>query len=306
MYIFTVQFFDNTVDILLMRENLHQPFEIIYKELDECPKAEHQHNFFELVYIISGSGIQVINQNKFQYHQGHMFLITPEDTHSFDIETTTRFFFIRFNDVYIKSNSSLVSASQRGELLQRLEFILQNANHQPGCILKNQTDKSIIRPLVEAIIREYVNRDLYNQELINQYVNTMIILVARNIAKYLPEQISECTDEKALDILQYIQQNIYYPEKIKAGYISQHFGISESYLGRYFKKQTNETMQEYIINSRLKLVETRLLHSDMRINEIATELSFTDESHLNRFFKKSKGMTLGEFRRKHRQTVASS
>ncbi|NIJ53621.1 AraC family transcriptional regulator [Dyadobacter arcticus] len=287
-----------------MKEILHEPFEIIYIELDECPKSDHQHNFFELVYIISGTGTQVINDNTFQYHPGHMFLITPEDTHSFDIETTTRFFFIRFNGVYIRRNASLVAASQHNDQLQRLEFILQNANHQPGCILKNQTDKSIIKPLVDAIIREYVNRDLYNKDLIQHYVNTMIILVARNIAKYLPEKINACTDEKALDILQYIQQNIYHPDKIKAGYISKHFGISESYLGRYFKKQTNETMQEYIISSRLKLVETRLLHSNLRMNEIADELSFTDESHMNRFFKKSKGMSLGEFRRKNQSASA--
>jgi AraC-like DNA-binding protein len=287
-----------------MRENLHEPFEIVYKELDECPKSRHQHQFFELVYILDGTGTQVINNNTFAYKPGHMFLITPEDTHSFDIEKTTKFFFIRFNDVYIKKNSGLHNDSQRKDFLQRLEFILLNANHQPGCILKNQTDKSIIRPLVEATIREYVNRDLYNQDLIRQYVNTMIVLVARNIAMYLPEQISESTDEKALDILQYIQQNIYYPEKIKAAYISRHFGISESYLGRYFKKQTSETMQEYIVSSRLKLVETRLLHSDMRINEIAAELSFTDESHMNRFFKKSKGMSLGEYRKKHRRPAA--
>ncbi len=287
-----------------MKENLHEPFEIIYKELDECPKPTHQHNFFELIYILEGAGVQEINQHTFRYNAGHMFLLTPEDTHSFDIETTTKFVFIRFNDVYIKGNTSLVGASQREDLLQRLEFILQNASHQPGCILKNQTDKSIIKPLIEAIIREYVNRDMYNQELIRQYVNTMIILVARNIAMYLPEKITECSEEKAIDILQYIQANIYHPEKIKAARISNHFGISESYLGRYFKKHTNETMQEYIVNSRLKLVETRLLHSNMRMNEIATELSFTDESHLNRFFKKSKGMSLGEFRRKHRTVMA--
>ena len=30
-----------------------------------------------------------------------MFLITPQDCHSFDIHTTTKFFFIRFNDIYI-------------------------------------------------------------------------------------------------------------------------------------------------------------------------------------------------------------
>jgi AraC-like DNA-binding protein len=283
-----------------VKENLHEPFEIFYKELDECPKPEHQHSFFELIYIVSGNGVQQINQNKFNYHEGHMFLITPQDTHSFEVASTTKFFFIRFNDIYIKTTQSLTGGYQRNELLQRLEFILQNANHQPGCILKNQSDKSVVRPLVEAIIREYVNRDLYSKELIRQFVNTMIIIVARNIAKYLPEQINESTEEKALDILQFIQQHIYYPEKIKAGYISQHFGISESYLGRYFKRHTNETMQEYITTSRLKLVETRLVHSDMRMNEIANELSFTDESHLNRFFKKSRGMSLGEFRKKHR------
>lgn len=284
-----------------MRETLHEPFEIVYKELDECPKSEHQHNFFELVYILDGTGTQIINQHTFRYLPGHMFLITPEDTHSFDIATTTRFFFIKFNDFYIKKNAAFLSDPERGVLLRRLEFILQNANHQPGCILKNQTDKSIVKPLVEAVIREYVNRDLYNQDLIRQYVNTILILVARNIAMFLPNRVSENTEEKALDIVQYIQQHIYDPEKIKAAAISGHFGISQSYLGRYFKKQTNETMQDYIVNCRVKLVETRLLHSEMRINEIAAELSFTDESHLNRFFKKAKGMSLGEFRRKNRR-----
>ncbi|WP_031527367.1 AraC family transcriptional regulator [Dyadobacter crusticola] len=285
-------------------ENIHEPFEIIYKELDECPKSDHKHNFFELVYILEGTGIQIINQNTFSYSPGHMFLITPEDTHSFDIKTTTKFFFIRFNDFYIKENKALISAADRTDMLKRLEFILQHANHQPGCILKNQTDKSIVKPLVEAVIREFVNRDLYNRDLIRQYVNTMILLVARNIAMFLPEQINVASQEKAIDIVQYIRQHIYDPQKIKASEISRHFGISESYLGRYFKKQTNETMQEYITNSRLKLVETRLLHSDMRMNEIASELSFTDESHLNRFFKKGKGMSLGEYRRKHRAISA--
>ena len=44
-------------------------------------------------------------------------------------------------------------------------------------------------------------------------------------------------------------------------------------------------MQQYIIKYKLKLVENRLLHSEMRINEIAAELGFTDESHLNKLFK---------------------
>ena len=77
-------------------------------------------------------------------------------------------------------------------------------------------------------------------------------------------------------------------------------GISESYLGRYIKKHTNETMQQYILSYKLKLVESRLLHSQMRINEIAEELGFTDESHLSKFFKKNKGCSPSSFRKSNK------
>lgn len=275
----------------MIKENLHEPFSIVYKTLDECPKEGHQHNFFELVYIISGTGRQCINQNKFSYHAGHLFLITPEDCHSFDIETTTEFFFLRFNDIYIKNGTLLA------ENIPRLEYILHNANHQPGCILKNQTDKGLVKPMVEAIIREQQNRDVYNQELVQQLVNTLIIVVARNIAKYLPAEVKTAQEEKAMDILQYIQGNIYYPEKLKVEHISSNFGISNAYLGRYFKKHTNETMQQYITSYKTKLISHRLQFSDKRINEIAHEFGFTDESHLNKYFRKQQGSSPKEYRK---------
>jgi len=279
----------------MKKENLHKPFEIIYQELDESPLLqEHEHSFFELVYIVSGSGLQCINNNVFDYHNGHLFLITPQDCHSFDVKETTKFFFIKFNDIYIKSNML------HSDNIQRLEFILDNANHKPGCILRNQSDKNFVRPLIEAILREHINKDLYNHELITQLVNTLIIVVARNIAKILPEKVNSCSEARTLDILQYIQSNIYYPEKLRAKTVANHFGISEFYLGRYFKKHTNETMQQYIINYRLKLIETRLLFSDLRINEIAFELGFTDESHMNKLFRKYRNISPTEFRHKNK------
>lgn len=274
----------------MKRENLHKPFEIIYEELDECPLLEHKHSFFELVYIVSGKGLQCINNNVFEYHDGHMFLLTPQDCHSFDVHSTTKFLFIKFNNIYLKSNML------QSDTIQRLEFILDNANHKPGCILRNQSDKNLVKPLVEAILREHINQYLYNNELITQLVNTLILVVARNIAKFLPDDVSSCSESRTLDILQYIQSNIYHPEKLRAKTVAEHFGISEFYLGRYFKKHTNETMQQYIASYRLKLIETRLLHSNLRINEIATELGFTDESHLNKVFRKHRGVSPKEFR----------
>lgn len=281
----------------MIRENLYESYAINFATLDVCPKPEHNHTFFELVYIRSGSGRQCINNSHFNYKPGHLFLLSPEDRHSFDIETTTDFFFLQFNNIYLKTGGLGT------DNIMRLEYILQNANHQPGCILRDRVDKSLVSPMIEAIFREYCNRDVYNQELIHQLVNTLIIVVARNIAKFLPEKVTVNTDEKAVDILQYIQQHIYYPDKLKTENIGQIFGVSNAYLGRYFKKHTQETMQGYITKYKIKLIEHRLKFSDKRINEIAEEFGFTDISHINKFFKKQKGLNLSAFRESVRLKV---
>jgi AraC-like DNA-binding protein len=280
----------------MIKENLYQPFEIECKELDKFPRFGRQKNFFELIYILDGNGRQFINENQFDYKPGNLFLLTPQDTHSFAITRTTQFFFLRFNEIFIGMQKA--KNYDDGDWLYRMEFILENASHQPGCILKNQTDKPVMRNLIESIIREQTNQQLYYKKIIRQIVNTVITIVARNIALRLPEKIKENTDESVLDILHYIHQNIYEPEKLKVQKMSRELGISPTYLGRYFKKHTGESMQQYIINYKLKLVETRLLHSDMRINEIACELNFTDESHLNRIFKKYKRVNPSDYRKK--------
>ncbi|SDE12236.1 AraC-type DNA-binding protein [Dyadobacter soli] len=276
----------------MKKEHLFEPYSISVQTLDTYPVHEHQHTFFELVYVISGSGFQRINQNKFEYQPGDVFLIAPHDSHCFDIKESTSFFFLRFNDIYLKTNGII------RDNIQRLEYILMNANHRPGPIIKNETDKPFVRATVEAMIREQVNRDVCWDKINLQLVNTLIAFVARNIEKYLPEELNDDKEEKAFDILQYIQANIYSPNLIKAENVGKEFGISQAYLGRYFKKHTGKTMQDYIASYKTKLIENRLLHSTMRISEIVDELGFSDESHLNKFFKKNNGVTPSEFRRR--------
>jgi AraC-like DNA-binding protein len=277
----------------MQEKNLYQPFEVEIKTLEKFTKASRKNNFFELIYIIDGTGIQIINKNKFQYRKGNLFLITPQDVHSFTIANPTTFFFLRFNESFIKQKPN----KEFVETVQRLEYILQNASHRPGCILKNKIDKPLIASLVASIINEVENKQLYYQKIVSQIVDTIITIVARNIALKLPKNIKENTGETVLEILHYIQENIFEPNKLTSVILSNHFGISLNYLGRYFKKQAGETLQEYIANYKVRLIEARLLNSDMRINEIAFELNFTDESHLNKIFKKHKGINPSEYRK---------
>ena len=280
-------------------ENLYQPFEIVYKETNECQKPSHRHNFFELVYIIDGTGEHCINKNKFTYRKGNLFLITPPDCHRLNVTTTTKFFFIRFSDIYLKAQQKQQSNYWQDDWIKKLEFIFQNTNHSPRCILKDMNDKILVGALIEGIINENSNKQPYHQEIVQQIVNTLISIVARNIYFSMPEkkQFDSNTEETVLNIMHYIQNNIYDSELLKAERLSANFKLSANYLGEYFKKHTGESLHQYITNYKLKLVETRLLYSSLRINEIAFELNFTDESHLNRIFKKYKGISPSDFRK---------
>lgn len=271
---------------------LYRQYEIELKELQQFKRTAKRNNFFELIHIIEGTGVQIVNKNHFSYRKGNLFLLTPQDVYTFNINSPTTFFFIRFNELYIKDK-----INKDTDTIKQVEYILQNASHKPGCILKNKTDKPLIASLINSIINEQANQQLYYTRVSEQIINTIITIVARNIALKLPKNIKETTGEPVLEMLNYIQKNIFEPENLKAKKMSEHFNISLHYLGRYFKKQTGDTLQNYITNYKIRQVETRLLHSDMRINEIAFEFNFTDESHLNRIFKKHNGMNPSEFRK---------
>lgn len=274
------------------RETLHQQYEIEWKELQCFEKPFKRNNFFELIYVMEGTGVQFVNNQQFNYRKGNLFLLTPQDSYSFDIDQKTRFFFLRFNESYIKEKPG-----KDLDTVTHVAYILQNASHRPGCILKNKADKPFIFSLVNAILDEQTRQQIYYTRISEQIVSTIITVVARNIALKLPKNIKENTGEPILEILNYIQVNIFEPGKLKTKNLSRHFNISTNYLGRYFKTQTGETLQRYITHYKVRLVQTRLLHSDMRMSEIAYELGFTDESHLNRIFKKYNGISPTEFKK---------
>lgn len=90
----------------MFKENLYQPFEILLREHEVFPLEEHQHSFFEAVYILSGDGIFEVFRNddearKFEYSAGSLFLIPPNTTHCFRILKRSRFLFVRFTDQYV-------------------------------------------------------------------------------------------------------------------------------------------------------------------------------------------------------------
>ena len=244
-----------------------------------------------MVFILEGKGVQIINQHKLPYAPDKLFLIFPQDSHGFEVQETTRFFFIRFNDSYLKTLGR--------EWMKKMEFIFHAHNHLPGCILKQVADKPLIRSLIEALNREIVTKNSNYDEVITQLINTIITIAARNITLQDRFAANGPSINISRSLVTYIQEHIYQPEALKAEKIALHFHVSPSYISEYFRKHSGESLQQYIVSYKLKLIETRLLYTDMRINEIAHEFGFTDESHLNRIFKKYKALSPTTFRKQN-------
>jgi len=80
--------------------------------------------------------------------------------------------------------------------------------------------------------------------------------------------------------------------------MAEKFGLSSTYLGSYFRKKCDESIQQYISSYRIRLIEHRLRFSDKRVHEIAHEFGFADESHINKFFKRHHGLSLKKYREK--------
>ncbi|MDO6432839.1 AraC family transcriptional regulator [Flavitalea sp. BT771] len=277
--------------------NLFEPYEIECQELEECPMGDHKNTFFELVYIVKGAGTHFIDGNTFEYDEGTLFLLLPQHVHSFEVKELTSFLFIRFNDIYLKAQKGKHQHGNLGDWIQKLEYILESNYHLPGCILQNRNDKPLVAALIDGIIREYADRQEFHTEVVQHLVNTIITIVARNI--WLIGSANTIAEQgHSSKIIRYIHEQIHLPENLKSAVIAGHFNISPRYIHEYFRKHTGESLQQYINGYRLKLVETRLRYSNMRMSEIVNELGFTDESHLNRVFKKHKGLSPSAYRKK--------
>lgn len=92
----------------------------------------------------------------------------------------------------------------------------------------------------------------------------------------------------------YLGQN--FGQNITLGRLAAHFFLSETYLCELFKKNTNCTVLNFLIQIRLNNACLLLAESDMSIKEIAAAIGFNDYSYFGRIFRKKLGRTPDQFR----------
>ncbi len=91
-----------------------------------------------------------------------------------------------------------------------------------------------------------------------------------------------------------LSNRIYSEQKINE--VAKSLNISVAYLIKVFKQEYGVTPLQFIIKQKIDLAKTALKTSDLPINAIARQLSFSDEHYFSTQFKKIVGMTPTKYR----------
>lgn len=95
-------------------------------------------------------------------------------------------------------------------------------------------------------------------------------------------------------IKNYIREHI---DEVNRGQIAEYFYLSPSYLSKVFRRETGESLINFIQDTRIELAKELLLYSDYTISDIAIQTGYPNFSHFSKQFRKFVGCTPNEFRK---------
>lgn len=94
---------------------------------------------------------------------------------------------------------------------------------------------------------------------------------------------------------EYLKEN--YASGISLPVLAKLVGLSQSRLARGFKASTGLAPYTWAIQARIRKATSLLANENMSLAAIALEVGFADQSHFTKAFKRSAGITPGEWRR---------
>lgn len=93
----------------------------------------------------------------------------------------------------------------------------------------------------------------------------------------------------------YIQDH--YAETIKLEELAEMVGFNSAYFSSMFKKETGQTLTEYILEVRMEQARELLKQKDIKINHIPEMIGIGDAKYFSKQFKKVSGLTPSQYRK---------
>lgn len=143
--------------------------------------------------------------------------------------------------------------------------------------------------------------ELFNPHSVGSWSNAANYL--RRLSKVIFDIQEEYEGDLSNNTIRFLKNyiNEHIIEDISLVKLSEVTGYNASYISRFFKENTGETLNDYISLRKLDKIKELMLEEGLNISEIAIKAGFGSRTYFNRFMKKASGMSPQEFREHIRQ-----
>ena len=249
--------------------------------LNPFSDLNHGHDFYEIIYCTSGSGIHIVNGKEYEFGSNSICILRPGDKH----------YFVQYESadaltvcVHIKEfHNFLVSYG-----LEDYAPLQCNSAEEPTLLQIQSSDVHRFRKIYETIIiRETLARTPYLKIFIGNILSCIIQEIHTH-ASAIPDSF-----RKVL-----IEMNRI--ENIKGGVPTflTLANLSHAQLCRLTKKHLNLTPNEYVTQIRMEFAYSFITSTSIGFEDISDRIGFSSYSHFYKLFKNKYQVSPSQLRQK--------
>lgn len=246
------------------------------KSLITCNKS-----CYIMHYVLSGEGTIISNNKTYKVSPNQLFLFPPHANIKYKQEKLNpwSYFWVEFNGSTIKQ-------------------ILTNIQYSENHFIFNDDSNHTLLEIFKKII--YEDKELNDDEELMSLISNLLKIFTFLFKYYSKSNTAKLTKEEQLvkGIIDYINTNYSNPN-LTMNDISKKFFLSQSYMNRIFKKETDITPIQYLDELKMKKAIELLNHKDFTIEQISDSIGYKNQFYFTRRFKKYYGMPPSKYKQKN-------
>ncbi|MGB8451961.1 MAG: AraC family transcriptional regulator [Anaerocolumna sp.] len=264
----------------------------------------HVHDFIEISYVASGSGIHILGDKEYEVCKGDLFLINYHIPHEFRSVDSPAALPVKVYNCVFKPDFidvNLIDYKAFSDVIHYLSFrsifSLESDNIDDLKILGGEN--SALEAIFKKMLEEFTKQEDGYIELLRVYLMELLIKIFRSMkTSYRNENNTMSHHAKLIgQSIQYLKTN--YAVSPKLTDLASRSFLSPTYFCKLFKDYTGTTISEYVQNLRIEEACNLLKSTDNKIIVIAEKIGYKDIKHFNEVFKKLTGMTPSVYKKLH-------
>ena len=252
---------------------------------------KHRHNYVEMMYVVEGSIVHIIDDKRIELKKGDFLLLNQGISHSI---LRANYDDVGINFICLPEFFSIpLSMLQNKNILAEFIALTFRNNTEPFYLLFRLKENKQIENLMENMINSLVH-NYPNEDIINQYTMGLVFLYLLNHLEDLSSNSSMNYKETIVEIvLEYISNNYKDANLTK---IANETHQSVTVLSKLIKNKTGSTFLELLQEERFKHACKMLKNTSLSIEDIALSVGYENQSYFFRQFKKRLNMTPRQYR----------